>query len=261
MQEILDAFRPNRTISRRVAVMIVVSQIVLALIVWTFGMPKIVPRPLETLSAFGSLWEQGVMVELWKSLLTNLKALFLASIFSLVISYLTVVPMMRPPAGMVAKMRFLGLTGLTLIFTLTVGGGEWLKIVILTFGMTVFFVTSMVSVVANIPRESFDHARTLRMSEWRSVWEVVVLGKLEQAFEVMRQNAAIGWMMLTMVEGMVRSGGGIGAMLLSQNKYFNLEAVFAIQILILVVGIGQDWLIGALKNLACPYANLTLERR
>ena len=42
--------------------------------------------------------------------------------------------------------------------------------------MTVFYVTSMAAVVLEIPRERFDHARTLRMGEWHVVWELVVLG-------------------------------------------------------------------------------------
>ncbi len=98
------------------------------------------------------------------------------------------------------------------------------------------------------------------MSEWRSVWEVVVLGTAHKAFEVMRQNAAIGWMMLTMVEGVSRGEGGIGALLLNQQKHFLLAEVFAIQIVILVVGIFQDAIIGLLRRLVCPYADLKLER-
>lgn len=44
-----------------------------------------------------------------------------------------------------------------------------------------------------------------------------------------------------MVEGITRSEGGIGALLLNQNKYFNLSAVFAIQLTILAYGILQDY--------------------
>jgi NitT/TauT family transport system permease protein len=93
------------------------------------------------------------------------------------------------------------------------------------------------------------------------VWEVVVLGTFDKAIEALRQNAAIGWMMLTMVEGIARSEGGVGAMLLNQNKHFHLAEVFATQIVILLVGVGQDWAIGVFKSLVCPYAELTLERR
>jgi len=106
----------------------------------------------------------------------------------------------------------------------------------------------------------FDLARTLRMGEWRVVWEVIILGQIDQAFDVLRQNAAIGWMMLTMVEGIVRSEGGVGTILLDQNHHFRLAAVFAIQLTILLLGLFQDYSIGLLKNMFCPYAALTLER-
>ena len=164
-------------------------------------------------------------------------------------------------ATAVSKGRFLGLIGLTFVFTLMVGGGRPLKVSLLVFGMTVFFVTSMAAEVLAIPKEKFDHARTLRMNEWKVVWEVVILGTADRAFEVLRQNAAIGWMMLTMVEGISRSEGGVGAMLLNQNKHFHLAEVFAIQITILLVGLFQDYGIGVLRRLVCPYADLTLEKR
>src|SRR4029079_16401550 len=119
----------------------------------------------------------------------------------------------------------------------------------------------MAAEVEQIPRDKLDHARTLRFSEWQVAWEVVVLGAADKAIELFRQNAAIGWMMLTMVEGIVRSEGGVGAMLLNQNKHFRLAQVFAIQIVILAVGLFQDYGIGILRRLVCPYADLTLERK
>ena len=83
----------------------------------------------------------------------------------------------------------------------------------------------------------------------------------DKAFEVMRQNAAIGWLMLTMVEGIVRAEGGVGAMLLNESKHFLLPEVFAVQTVILLVGLVQDYAIGAVRRLCCPYADLSLERK
>jgi len=50
-------------------------------------------------------------------------------------------------------------------------------------------------------------------------------------------------------------------MLLNQNKHFHLAEVFAIQILILVLGMMQDYGIGVFKRIVCPYSALTLERQ
>jgi NitT/TauT family transport system permease protein len=256
------AFLPNRVVSKTTMKIVVLSQVALALLVWWTSPFAALPRPDEVVRAFRSLWfTEGLGRELATSFAMNLEALGWTLVISLGLSYLTVLPGFRPIAAAVSKGRFIGLIGLTFVFTLVVGGGHPLKVWLLVFGMTVFFVTSMAAVVAEIPRDKFDHGRTLRMSEWQVVWEVVILGTADKAIEVLRQNAAIGWMMLTMVEGISRAEGGVGAMLLNQNKHFRLAEVFAIQLTILAVGLMQDYAIGALKRLFCPYAALTLERQ
>ena len=256
----LNAFLPNQAVSPTVMKMIVAVQIIGFLLVWIFSPFEVLPKPTEVFSALNSLWFKGGLgEELLVSFSLNLKAILITSVISLGFAYLTVLPFFRPIVAAVSKGRFLSMVGFTFVFTLVLGGQN-LKLALLVFGMTVFFLTSMASVVTEIPREKFDHARSLRMSEWRTVWEVVIVGTIDQAFEVLRQNAAIGWLMLTMVEGIVRSEGGIGALLLNEQKHFALPAVFAIQIVILIIGLCQDYLIGVIRKLVCPYADLTLER-
>lgn len=257
-----SAFMPNRVISRTTLRIVILFQVAVALLIWINSPFPVLPQPDEVGRAFHSLWfTQGLGRELWTSFTLNLQALALTVLISLLLSYLTVMPFFRPLAAAVSKGRFLGLIGLTFVFTLMVGGGRPLKLGLLVFGMTVFFVTSMAAEVLAIPREKFDHARTLRMNEWHVVWEVVILGTADKAVEVLRQNAAIGWMMLTMVEGISRAEGGVGAMLLNQNKHFRLAEVFAIQITILLVGLLQDYGIGALGRALFPYAELVKEKR
>jgi NitT/TauT family transport system permease protein len=260
-REVLGALAPNRAVSPATIRLIALVQAAAALLFWWTSPVAVLPNPAEVATALRRLWfQEGLGRELITSFSLNLEALGLTLLISLALSYLTVVPVFRPVAGAVSKGRFLGLIGLTFVFTLILGGGRPLKVALLVFGMTVFFVTSMADVVAAIPRENFDHARTLRMGEWRVVWEVVVRGTADKAMEVLRQNAAIGWMMLTMVEGISRSEGGIGAMLLNQNRHFRLAEVFAIQLLILAVGVLQDYGLGLLKRLLFPYSVLGLER-
>jgi NitT/TauT family transport system permease protein len=262
MNDLKRVFEPNHTATSAAMRIVVAVQAAAALAFWFASPFQVLPTPPETFAALGKLWmEQGLGQELITSFVMNLESLAWTVVISLGLCYLTVLPFFQPIAAAVAKGRFLGLIGLTFVFTLIVGGGRPLKVSLLVFGMTVFFVTSMAAEIEAIPKSKFDHARTLRMSEWRVVWEVVVLGTADRAIEVLRQNAAIGWMMLTMVEGISRSEGGVGAMLLNQNKHFHLAEVFAIQLVILAVGLAQDYGIGAVKRMVCPYAGLTLERK
>jgi NitT/TauT family transport system permease protein len=256
------AFLPTRVVSPGVMRSIVAVQVAVFLLVWWNSPFAVLPTPPEVLRALRVLWfEEGLGPELVASFRLNVASLALSAAISLGLSYLSVLGFVRPLVAAFTKGRFLSLTGLTFLFTLLFGGGHQLKVALLVFGMTVFFLTSMAAEVEGIPRDRFDHARSLRFSDWRVVWEVVVLGTADRAFEILRQNAAIGWMMLTMVEGISRSEGGIGAMLLNQNKHFHLAEVFAIQLLILVFGMLQDYSLGALKLAVLPYADLEREAR
>jgi len=256
----IGVLSPNRVISKQTVRWLIGLQLAMLFAIWLFLPTVFLPKPKEVFGALREMWMEGLGGELITSFYLNLQAIALSTLLSLLLAYLTVIPFFRPVVSLLSKLRFLSMVGLTFFFTLMAATGHELKLYLLVFSVSVFFVTGMAEVVASIPKEKFDLARTLRMGEWRVVWEVVILGQVDKAFEVLRQNAAMGWMMLTMVEGISRSEGGVGAMLLNQNKHFHLSAVFAIQLTILVLGLGQDYAIGLLRKIFCPYASLTLER-
>jgi NitT/TauT family transport system permease protein len=213
------------------------------------------PAPGRVLAALATLWnERGLADQLAASFLLNAEAIAWSAALSLGLAYLTVLAPLRPLVGAVTKLRFSGLVGWGFVLALWARDGHQLKLWMLVFGMVPFFATSMAAVVAAIPRERFDHARAMRMGQARVVWEVVVRGTLDQALEVLRQNAAIGWMMLTMVEGVVRAEGGIGTLMLDEQKHLRLDAVFALILVVLAVGALQDHALAWLRRAACPYA-------
>lgn len=261
LRELGEAFSPNGNTSKTTMKIIGLFWLAAFIVAWRLYPSVLIPNPLAVLQAMKELWLEGIAFEFATSFKLNLEALAISSAISLALAYLTVLPGARYVVLAVSKGRFLGLAGFTFLFTVMFGGGHTLKLTLLVFGMSVFFVTAMASEVAAIPKEQFDHARTLRMSEWRVVGEVVILGKMDAAFEIMRQNAAMGWMMLSMVEGIVKGEGGLGAMLHAQNKHFRMEEVFAIQAMIAMIGVAFDYSIGLARRLVCPWADLTLERR
>jgi NitT/TauT family transport system permease protein len=230
--------------------------VVAAFITWLASPWESLPGPGEVWHALGQLWWKGGMgPELFTTLKLITHALLLTIVISMALSYLTVVAFFRPLVAAICKLRFLGLTGLVFPLTLLTGGGYALKVVLLTFGMTTFFVTAMAQTVMEIPREQFDYLRVIGASEGRIIWEVVVRGTLDKAFDITRQNLAMGWAMITMVEGISRAEGGIGAMILNQNKHFHLAEVYAILIAILGLGLLLDYLMGLLVRVVCPYVS------
>jgi NitT/TauT family transport system permease protein len=261
MNTLTGVFSPNRAVSKDTARLIIGTQVCLLLVFWFLSPRGLMPKPGEVWESFSDLFHNGMVSELMTSFFLNVQAMIVASIVSLGLAYSTVFPFMRPIVTGISKLRFLSLAGLTLLFTVMTTSGHQLKLSLMVYSVSVFFVTSMVDVILSIPKEKFDLARTLRMGEYQVIWEAIILGRIDVAFDVLRQNAAIGWMMLTMIEGMVRSEGGIGTVLLNQSKHFDLAAIMAIQISILGLGLFQDYMIGVFKNIACPYSSLILERR
>jgi len=261
MRNFLSIFLPNKIISKSTALLLILGQAIAFFILWLYSPFVFLPTVSETFKAFTQLWSEGVITELMTSLTLNLQAMGVATLVTLLLAYSTVIPFFRPLVTILSKLRFLSLVGLTFFFTLVANNGHELKLYLLVFSISVFFITSMADVLNSIPKIQFDLARTLRMGEWRTVYEVIILGQIDKVFDVMRQNFAMSWMVLTLVEGMSRSDGGIGALLLTQNKHFHLSSVLAIQVMILIIGLGQDYLLGLLRNIICPYANLTVERK
>ena len=161
-------------------------------------------------------------------------------------------------AQFVVRCRYLTLTGLIFLFTLLTQNGGQLKLSLLVFGIVPFFVTSLLSVLDAINKEEFELCQTLGMSRWRTWWEVIVVGRMDQVLEVMRQNFAIAWLMITMVEGLSMSEGGLGTMLIKSNKYLDLSTVFSLLVVVFLFGIAFDFLLATLRRWLFPYTRFQI---
>jgi NitT/TauT family transport system permease protein len=253
------AFAPNLHVSRSQARLLGVAWLAAFFSAWALSRFEVLPKPLEVLQALPQLFRQGLLGHLAASLYSSLAALAWAAGLGTLLAYLSVIPAVRPLTELAAKLRFLGFAGIGVAFTLWLHGGHALKVALVSFGMFGFFVTALHDEVRAIPLERYDYARALGMSEWRVVWEVVVLGTLDRALDILRQNAAMGWMLLTSVETLVRSEGGVGVLLANQSKHLQLAQLAALQLVIFAVGMLQDCALGGLKSLVCPYAALKVE--
>ena len=256
------ALRPNHGVTRSQARLLGAAWLASLLLFWATSRFEILPAPSDVVKALPALLhEQGLLGHLVSSLYSNLAALAWAAGLGMFFSYLSVVPALRPLGELVSKVRFLGFAGVSVAFALWFRSGHSLKVALVAFGMTGFFVAALTDEVRAIPRERYDYARTLGMSEWRVVWEVVILGTLDRALDVLRQNAAMGWMLLTTVETLVRSEGGVGVLFANQQKHLELSQIAALQCVIFAIGMLQDYALGAFKRLVCPYTALKLEDR
>jgi ABC-type nitrate/sulfonate/bicarbonate transport system permease component len=232
---------------------------------WLLARPAIFPSLPQILGAVPGLWMQDGLAEaLQVSFLAALEALAISVAISLPLAYLSAVrarvygfevrELVRPLAEGVSEIRFLsaGLFFLLLLFVFS--SGQSIKIAMLVIGETFFLVKTMLGVVDAVPEERFDDCRTLGMNEWQAAWYAVVRGTLHETLHAIRDNNGMGWAALPMVEGIVRTGGGVGVLVVNNEHHMNFAEVWAIAGAILVVAVLSDYALDYLDRIVCPYA-------
>jgi ABC-type nitrate/sulfonate/bicarbonate transport system permease component len=262
MQFIKSLFEPLHNFSRKNMLLLVVAETLLALLLWQLNGNGLIPTPAKVGSAIvkiistGDFWDN-----FFSSLSLTLKGMGIAIIIALLICYLSLIPFFQPLARFVIKCRYLTLTGLIFLFTLLTPNAGQLKVTMLVFGIVPFFVTSFLSIIDGINIQEYELCKTLGMSSWRTLREVIIVGRLDQVLEIMRQNFAISWLMITMVEGYSMSEGGLGAMMIKSNKYLDMGTVFGILVIIFLIGIFFDYVLGQLRYWLFPYTKLQIRSK
>ena len=251
--------RPFEIIKRQQILGIIAFWIVLFLTYWfiaTAGSRHIFPSPSQVAQGFSDLYSEGLVVQIFSSLGLCFKAALISIIFSLLFAYLSPVPLMHPIAVILSRMRYLPLTGITFYLTIMVSNARTMQVWVLVIFMSLYFITSLLGVIKDIPQEELDHARSLKCTRWEILWEVVIKGRLDYVIEVLRQNLAIVWMMLVTVESILVAAGGLGVLIKNSDKFANQGRIVALQIVILLLGLGIDVALSTLRKGLFRYSKI-----
>ncbi len=238
---------------------ILVSWVVLLFAMWfigSSGTKHLFPTPSQVLTGFSELYKEGLVVHIFQSLKLCFLSIILATIIALLFAYSWPIPLMKPVAEFVTKFRFLPFTGLSFYITLMVHDARNIQVWILVIFLTTFLTTSLIAVIKDIPQEEFDHAKTLKCSRWEVLWQVIVLGRIDYVIDVIRQNLAITWMMLVTVESIVVASGGLGFLIKNSDKFMNHGRIIALQMIILLIGLGLDWFINFIRKAVFRYSKI-----
>lgn len=244
-------FRPFEKIAQSQRLTIVAIWIVLLSGYWiisSIGSKHLFPTPGQIWEGFQKLYQQGLVVHIASSLGLCLQAAFISLIISLVIAYLSPLPALKPIAVFLSRVRYLPLTGITFYLAFLFNGARTMQVWVLVVFMSLYFITSLLAVLKDIPEEEIDHARSLKCSRWEILWEVVIKGRLDYVLDVLRQNLAIIWMMLVTVESIFVGAGGLGVLIKNSDKYGNHGRVVALQLVILLIGLILDWLLQTVRK-------------
>ena len=243
-------YLPLEKMNRWSFIILLLIEWFILILLWQFNSKEIIPKPSAIFDQILTVIPTDNFLEdLIASLTLTLKAIFFSSIVSLLLSYGYVLGVLRPLTVLIIQFRYLPLAGIIFIFQVLSGSGSELKLWLLMFGIIPFFVTSMVQIVASPENNQYyDLGKTLRMNRWQNIYRVIIKGKISEVFVVIKQNFAICWLMITMVEGLSMSEGGIGAFIAKNSRTADISVIFAYQTALLLLGVFFDWFFDSIYN-------------
>ena len=244
----------------KIILLLSITQAVLFLTFAQFNSNELIPKPIGVVSsALKTMAAPGFLDNFVATLGLILKSMTISIVVSLFFVYLSLVPAFKGITIFISKLRFLTYTGLIFVFTILVHNGSQIKMSLLLFGVIPYFVTTLLAYIYDPNDKSFQKeyelCYTLKFNRWQTLYEVVIKGRLHLVLEVIRGNFAICWMMITSVEGICMSEGGLGTMMIKSNKYMKMDDVFAILLIILATGILFDYIFDILKVWMFPYVD------
>jgi NitT/TauT family transport system permease protein len=220
----------------------------------TSGETHLLPNVGNVATGFKVLFtELQLGTHLLHSIKLCLISVVMATAFSLIIAYMSPFAKLKGLSKIMSQCRYLPLIGFSFYAATLFDSARHIQIFILVFFMSTYLVTSLLSMIEDIEDAEWDHAKTLGLTKWQCVKEIIVLGRQDYVIDIIRQNMAISWMMIVAVETIMFSNGGIGVLLKNSEKFTNHGEIVALQIVILIIGLFFDYVLTFTRKLFYKY--------
>jgi len=198
--------------------------------------------PHHVVKAFPSLISNDELIpNTLQSIWLNIRGYFWAILISLFFGFLIgLIPLFRGLfAGQVDALRFLPLTALVGLFTAWFGIDDGMKIAFLAFGIIIFLLPVVVQRIDEVKDVYLKTVFTLGATDWETIKTVYFPSVMSRLMDDIRVITAISWTYIIIAELLNRQGG-IGSLAYIKARQGQMEKVFAILIVIIIIGFLQD---------------------
>ena len=210
----------------------------------------ILPSPTAVLKAFPTLHFEEALVRsaLW-SLYRVTMGFVLAALVAIPLGLLmgTFPPIKAFFAPILDPLRFLPISALVPLTIVWFGIQETQKIVFLFMGTVVYLLPLVVEAVEEVDEVYLHTATTLGASKGQLVRHVLVPGSLPAIGEALRVMNGIGWTYVILAE-VINAPYGLGALITVAAKRSHVDQIFALVIVILIIGVVTDQIIRLLNK-------------
>jgi len=215
----------------------------------------LLPTPPQILSSFGPLLKNDRLVfHTLNSIWLNIKGYLWAILISIPLGFVIgLYPLFR---GLFSKqvdaLRYLPLTALTGLFIIWFGIEDRMKVAFLAFGVIVYLLPVVATRVKEVQDVYTKTAFTLGATNWQMIKTVYVPSVMSKVMDDIRVLTAISWTYIIIVELLSRENG-VGALIYQKARGGQVEKVFAILIVIVLVGFIQDRLFVFIDKRLMPH--------
>lgn len=218
--------------------------------------PSVLPGPVDTVKAFGTLWEDVVLTtDLWASarriLIGYGISVGVGVVLGLAIGTFAAVESFFE--AQIAFLRYIPASAMTPVFLLWLGIGESPKLWLIVIG-TVFFNILMVADVARaVPRELLNASYTLGAGRMTVMRRVIFRHSLPGMIDVARINLAAAWLMLVVAE-LLAAQEGLAYQIIRAQRFRAVDSMFALLIVFGLIGLLSDLFLRWFRNRTSPWA-------
>lgn len=214
-----------------------------------------VPLPTQVVAAFPDLvQEDNLFYNAWRSVWLNIRGYFWAIFFSIPLGFLIgLLPMFR---GMFSKpvdaLRYLPLAALIGLFIQWFGFGDEMKVAFLAFGILVYLLPVVAQRINEVNDVYTKTVFTLAATDWQTIKTVFLPSVMSKVIDDIRVLTAISWTYIIFAEYLNREGG-LGALIYIKRRLGQVPDLFALLLVIILIGFIQDRLFVYLDKRLFPH--------
>ncbi|WP_248965854.1 ABC transporter permease [Sphaerisporangium perillae] len=246
----------NSGVSARVAWVLRALSVLVPLAAWqalsASGLvnPTFLPSPAAVWAAGNAMAASG---DLWSDLAASLGRIGLGFALAVLISVPLGFTMGALPWAqallepMIGLLRYLPASAFIPLLIIWLGIGEASKVALLVLGVVFFNTLMTADVVRQVPRRLLEVSATLGAGRLRVASRVVFPYALPGMIDAMRVNAAAAWNFVVVAE-LIAATSGLGYRITRAQRFLQTDRIFAILVLIGLIGLAIDVLLRLLRT-------------
>ena len=215
------------------------------------------PSPGKVIKSYVGLFTDpnlNAVQSIFRSIGLNLSGYVKAILFSIPIGFLIgLSPIFK---GMYQRpldaVRFIPLAAVTTIFIIWFGSGIRMKANFLAFGIFIFLTPIVVQRINEVKDVYLKTVYTIGANNWQTIKSVYIPSVCSRLIDDIRVLTAISWTYIIFIENIAKDGG-IGALLFSARRTARTDMLFALLILIIIIGVIQDRIFVGLDKELFPH--------